>query len=576
MLRNSPRRDPAAYTASRSLVKAACWVTALPVLVDLASNPKVRPFGYVAADAFYYLSVARNMVTQGSVSMDGMHPINGFHPLWQLIAAVCYGLAHWIHQTDYALLALVLASLAFVSGTIWLLGQTLTSVSRRLSVLFLTLPFGFYALLVLPPWLHNYDQMVEFRAGEGPIPLYGTLYSHVNGMESSLTVFAFALLASVYVRHSLGSNLRAGLACGSALAFLVLARLDHAALALVPWGLWTATAFHDSRRRRFALGALVSSIGPLLAYLAINKLYAGVALPISGVAKSTFPIPRADGMTHLVEYFGNPLSYPDLFRLYRIAPQAISLLSTLTYLAVVVRIRGRRGGVGFELRPFTTRFDAFLALMSPGIILLNFYNLFYCSGIGHWYFPVSTLCVSLNILALWRAISEKLTPRGVSIRWIRLPMGAGILVLTLIGFWKLHRQVRYHERYAHFCHTVAPRVKQALNGKVPKLLEHDDGVVGYCLDAPAMSGTGLTLDAVAVRAHQDGHFFQLAVHRGYRALTTLFYRAHDLDVHSSPEAVRGWAASMMGAIPTGYDAKLLYGDADFTIVELTGPECRCN
>src|SRR4051812_22736993 len=67
----------------------------LPIVADLVISGPPRPFGYAAADTFYYLDVARNVARHGSFSFDGEHATNGFHPLWQLVtAALCFVLEH--------------------------------------------------------------------------------------------------------------------------------------------------------------------------------------------------------------------------------------------------------------------------------------------------------------------------------------------------------------------------------------------------------------------------------------------------------------------------------------------------
>src|SRR4051812_16890507 len=100
-MRSAPRQ-------SVGVLIATCATLAIPVLVDIAHDPRVRPFGYVAADTFYYLSVGRNIVDLGLVSMDGQHPTNGFHPLWQAIVAILYGSCRLVHAPTWNILVVVL------------------------------------------------------------------------------------------------------------------------------------------------------------------------------------------------------------------------------------------------------------------------------------------------------------------------------------------------------------------------------------------------------------------------------------------------------------------------------------
>ena len=83
---------------STFVLAVTCLILAVPILIDVLRSPRLRPFGYVAADTFYYLSVARNIVEHGSPSMDGLHPTNGFHPLWQIATSLVYGLCKLVRH----------------------------------------------------------------------------------------------------------------------------------------------------------------------------------------------------------------------------------------------------------------------------------------------------------------------------------------------------------------------------------------------------------------------------------------------------------------------------------------------
>src|SRR5438067_1942948 len=117
---------PAFKSAWSNVVLAVtCGEVAGAVLVDLLSAPRVRPFGYVAADTFYYLSVARNIVDRGSPSMDGIHAVNGFHPLWQLVVSGVYGACSAFGRPDQSVFAIVVTCLACAVGALWIFGGTI-------------------------------------------------------------------------------------------------------------------------------------------------------------------------------------------------------------------------------------------------------------------------------------------------------------------------------------------------------------------------------------------------------------------------------------------------------------------
>lgn len=220
---------------SKYVVWLTCAILILPVLVDLARDPKYRPFGYAAGDTFYYLGVARTAVEHGSLSLDGLHASNGFHPLWQLASVLIYGICHLLGGGRAALLGSVLVSLGCVAGAIWLLGESFRRATGGIPTAFVLLPIGVYALIASYYW---HVGPPNANGGlEGPLPVYGTLYSFANGMESGLLLLSFGWLCFTLLRYEGESSYAPGLRCGAACAGLCLARLDHAAFVLTPLGL---------------------------------------------------------------------------------------------------------------------------------------------------------------------------------------------------------------------------------------------------------------------------------------------------------------------------------------------------
>jgi hypothetical protein len=538
----------------------------LPVLVDLARSPRERPFGYAAADTFYYLGLARVAVEQGSLSTDGVHPTNGFHPLWQLITIVVYAVCHLLHQTDAALLVLVLVSLACVAGALWLLGEAFRRTSGSVPTAFVVLPIGVYALLASYYW---HVGPPNANGGlEGPLPVYGTLYSFVNGMESGLTLLAFALLAQTLLRREAGSSLSSGLKCGGACAFLCLARLDHAAFILTPLALWGIELFQARARYRFLVAALLSAVLPIAGYCLVNLLYAGLPLPVSGVEKNLFPALSIEQIAQAMTLLRSPLSAIDPTQIFRVLPMVLCLFWALAYAAIVTKVRVGERGLWWGLRGFATRLDAFLLKMAPGVVLLSSYDLLFVLGVGHWYFPVSTLYMSLTFVSLCRAVLGRVR---LSIQW---PALAGVaLAAAVVGlFLRFHYKPAYHREYAKFYWETAPRVRQQLSGKVPKLIEVDDGIIAYSLRVPSLTSTGYLLDAEAMRAKRAKRLFDVAYHRGFRAVSTLYYGVHGHLREGNGSTARDWVQRMMVEDLSGYVGTVVYDDPTFSIVELRKQE----
>jgi hypothetical protein len=118
------RERIAAPTRDRVLVGLAAGGVALPPLVDLLWNGWERVFGYLAADSFYYFTVARNLASGAGVSFDGEYATNGFHPLWQLYTALFYAVTSLTGLGESAfLVGVFLSSLLLTALATVLLGS---------------------------------------------------------------------------------------------------------------------------------------------------------------------------------------------------------------------------------------------------------------------------------------------------------------------------------------------------------------------------------------------------------------------------------------------------------------------
>src|SRR5512143_1347726 len=58
-------------------------------------------------DAYYYFKVAQNISEGHGSTFDGMHPTNGYHPLWMLICIPIFALARFDLILPLRLLAIV-------------------------------------------------------------------------------------------------------------------------------------------------------------------------------------------------------------------------------------------------------------------------------------------------------------------------------------------------------------------------------------------------------------------------------------------------------------------------------------
>jgi hypothetical protein len=389
---------------------------------------------------------------------------------------------------------------------------------------------------------------------EGPMPLYGTLWSEANGMESCVVVFFFALAGLIFTRRDVRSDRRAAVGFGLALSGFVLARLDHALLVLPILGVLAASGLSARERRVPAAACLAAFAAPLGVYLVANYVAFGTAVPVSGSLKSAFPHVLGDNIDTLLAFWSQHWRGAPLTMAYRQFAVGIPVVAALLYLLVVTKVELLEGAVVLRLRPWTTRYHLFLAFVAPGVVLLAAYNVLFVQwwNQGHWYFPASTLYVSLVALALAPPVEARL------FAWFGPRLGGWVQSRAVLGAWlatcavclgvvfvNFHRRLDYHRNYADFYLLEAPRVREHYGTTTPQLVEHDDGIVAYSLRYPTMS-SGMGLDPEGASALRSGHLLELALKRGYDRITSLVYTPADrMSGKPTPDEVRAWASAMV-------------------------------
>jgi hypothetical protein len=469
-----------------------------PVLLDLLVNGAQQAFAYLAADTFYYLVVARNAAELGQLSFDQLHPTNGFHPGWQLLLTGLYQGYAWFGTSELSrLLGMMALQGACMAAALVLLGDALRQARGRVPATLVALPLGAYTLLTSPiaPW-------------------YGSWWAYLNGMESGLLLLGFAALLRAMVSPRFLDGWRNGLLIGLLLGAVGVARLDH--FLAVPALLLAVTPALWARRGPLAwawlLSCLASSSAVLLGVLVFDQAVAGTWLPISGAAKSTFPSPAAAASTfaELGELLASVSDPQQRVALWRHAQLLLPAGVAGLLLARIGLLARRRA-----LAPW----DRALASGALLTLLLAAYNLCFVPRMeqGHWYFPVSTLLVSLALMA---ALDDWAPTRRLqSSPWAALPLAAGVL-----GFFgAVHWGSGMNDRYARFFFEEGPLAREHYGEAPPRLVELDDGIIAYATGFPAMGGIGYTLDREAAEHHRQGTLLALAHARGYDRLALWIY-----------------------------------------------------
>jgi hypothetical protein len=519
---------------ARVVLGVALALLCAPVLVDLVVLGRSGPFTYVAADTFYYLTVARNIARHGFASFDGQHLTNGFHPLWQFILGALHFVAERLGVARYMVLAAVLGSLILLASGLVLLGRAFTE-EGRLTPVFALLPVGVYGLLVAPFWFLRLKALAS-EGMEGPYPVYGTLWSYANGMESGAVLFCLgscAYFQQAWARQPSRARVFAfGLSAGA----LVLARLDHVIVILPVVLAFCATARQRTGAWRPALTALLCFGLPLALDIAVNIAFFGGAVPVSGSLKLTFPLVTDLHIQSWGDLWKSP--YYDLRTLQRETLLLVPLLAAFGYLALTLRVVPFGSVLLLRYREAARNIDRFLVPLAVGVISFGSHEiLFMQDGPGSWHLPVSTLFVSLAVVALISRARPRLGPRAA------LGVLALVTGLTLV-FFKTFRQPQYHASYANFYLHDAPLLRKTFGAKLPRFVEFDDGIVNYSLDVPAMSNA-LALDPEGLDAHRGGHLYALAYERGFNCLSSLVYHSASAFVTDrSPEAARRYATGL--------------------------------
>lgn len=571
------RTDEASVSGGARVVQVLTLALLVgPVLVDLATSIRNRPFGYSAADTFYYLVVARTIVREGIVSFDGAFWSNGFHPLWQAVCALVYGFSKLVGLERHLVLVVVLTGLALIACGLWLLSRAWLRAYGRVSPAFVILPLGVYSLLLAPTFWDCRAVQSAAPGMEGPLPLYGTLWSYANGMESGAVLLFYGLLAELYTRCSESRTVssRAAGGFGALAAGFTLARLDHGLLVLPILFGFCARAWLDGPGAwRNVLRALGAYGAPLVTYLLVNRWLFGSALPVSGRLKSTFPAFTSDHVKNLGLLLESSPVCGSLSTFWREMQLVIPLLAAVVLLPLTLVARVAPSGLTVRLRASCTSFDGFLTLTGVGVVLLGGYNFLFTPTYdqGHWYFPVSTLFVSLTVVSLLERVPFRAPP------WARASAVAVILAVSVWVFVRLSRVPAYHARYSDFFWRRAGEVKafyQKLEPKDrPRLIEVEDGLLGYSLDVPTMSRQ-LALDVEGVRAHQAKKLVKLAQERGFSRVSSLSYCDLTADARGPTSCDK--AAWCLDESLAGYRCEVEYLAADkgFAIQRIVPEKAR--
>lgn len=231
-------------------------------------------------DAFYYFKIAQNIAAGGGSTFDGIHPTNGYHPLWMGLLVPIFQIVPEQPELAVKFGLIEQASLDVVTGLlVYFLAQAILS-DRRWAVLA-------SALYFLNP---------------------NTILYQMNGLETAVNTLLVVTVLYLFARlqaplpDTRPPHTRFSVACG----LLLLARTDNIILCAVLFSslAWQGWKQHASLRRTLGKGLIVSGI--ITPWLVWNYARFHQLVQVSGLARPwvNWQKTGAAGIALGLEFFG--------------------------------------------------------------------------------------------------------------------------------------------------------------------------------------------------------------------------------------------------------------------------------
>jgi hypothetical protein len=370
----------------RAALAAALLVLAGAALlcIGFASQGDIRHLLVrVTDDASYYMTTARNMAAGRGMTFDGIHPTNGFHPLWLLLLVPLFML-HGAPETMLRLVVLLQGALLLIAFL--LLYRAHSKLFSPRAALVCAILFVF--LVAIPS---------------------------VNGMESALFVLLSVALFGYGLRISQAPRSRYRALCfGALLGVVVLSRLDMVFIALALLGCCMHYVI-DRTTRATALTAIVfAGLGccaVITPYLLFNETQFGSMMPISGALKSSFPS-------------------------LALSRGTLGALGITHYACVVIAVGWliwQSIRTGSPLPRPGSDYYALSTTVFACTVILHFLStvLFMNWGVFGWYFvPYRLFAVMLAAQGIDSIVKSRIVERTPAIYW------QGVTLLLAVGIWR--------------------------------------------------------------------------------------------------------------------------------------------
>ena len=474
-------------------VSAAIFAaTALPLLLYLRRCFPFAEASVFQPDAFYYLTIARNSLHTRFYSFDGVHPTNGFHPVWEFLLCRAMRVNLLRPEDPFVTLHRLYVGSLLILSTGWaLLAAFCARHLRRPWLAFAAVCPGFLwfpVALTAPKYLSN--------------------WSYLNGMENCVELLFMGLALISFSKERLAPY-RLALSMFF-FGMMVLSRLDDVFFLLPVLVLVWKT--QGKFRHRGTVVALAVPVAMLAAYFVYNRVYVGVFLPTSGALKAGLSLGDnlRGALAMVVPGHWSQMSVGDsgFAELYM---RVFQILAPMLVCCVFL-IRRDRAPWGL------------IEALCVGVLLKGAYNLVNVRLFhqGSWYFASSIFIGNLVIALLWdRTLSRA---RPLRVRDSVVHGWGGVMVCGLVASvcFNLYANRlmadgggRWQEGILVQRDAVRAMVQQAGSDR---FIEMNDGELAYATGMQTISGQGLVLDPPAAVALTHGHFFDLAADRDYHLM----------------------------------------------------------
>jgi len=288
-------------------------------------------------DAYYALSVSRNLASGSGLTIDGETWTNGFQPLTTIIYAVPFLGPQSDPETLRIILILQWLALQLTAVTVGLIVRTFVSGSQ----------FSSYAF------------------GTGFLTLTGSFFvinTSLNGLETGALLLAYAIMWRYFQIHDL-ANARSALIFGVLLGVTGLVRIDSLVVALV-----VAVGVLLMYGLRSVVTMLTATFVVIFPWLLYGLVLAGNPIPSSGRAQTSVEFSgfRLERIMEALAAAGIPwLPISNLAPSFSTVIRLIVLITLVVGFVLITR--------NHPMQNADTKTQAFALFLASGVLLLATY-----------------------------------------------------------------------------------------------------------------------------------------------------------------------------------------------------------